>query len=80
MTRKAEFSINGLSVMAELKKVDRKKIYGWSTIEVFDQNGSKCKLAGLAEGQYVMPSGIFRISFLKCKRGSGFKKHIGGCR
>jgi len=25
MARKAEFSINGLSVMAELKKVDRKK-------------------------------------------------------
>jgi hypothetical protein len=43
MGRKAEFSINGLSVLAELKKVDRKKIYGWSTIEVFDQNGSKCK-------------------------------------
>ena len=38
MARKAEFSINGLGVMAELKKVDRKKIYGWSTIEVFDQN------------------------------------------
>ena len=50
MARKAEFSINGLSVLAELKKVDRKKIYGWSTIEVFDQNGSKCTLAGLAEG------------------------------
>ena len=32
MARKAEFSINGLSVMAELKKVDREKIYGWSTI------------------------------------------------
>ena len=28
-------TINGLSVLAELKKVDRKKIYGWSTIEVF---------------------------------------------
>jgi len=26
MARKAEFSFNGLSVMAELKKVDRKKI------------------------------------------------------
>ena len=26
MARKAEFSINGQSVMAELKKVDRKKI------------------------------------------------------
>ena len=80
MARKAEFSINGLSVLAELKKVDRKKIYGWSTIEVFDQNGSKCTLAGLAEGQYVMPSGSSALVSSKCKRGSGFKKHIGGCR
>jgi len=67
MARKAEFSINGQSIMAELKKVDRKKIYGWSTIEVFDQNGSKCKLAGLAEGQYVMPSGSSALVSLNAK-------------
>ena len=67
MGRKAEFSINGLSVMAELKKVDRKKIYGWSTIEVFDQNGSKCKLASLAEGQFVMPSGSSALVSLNAK-------------
>ena len=67
MARKAEFSINGLSVMAELNKVDRKNIYGWSTIEVFDQNGSKCKLAGLAEGQFVMPSGSTALVSLNSK-------------
>ena len=57
MARKAEFTLNGKSVSAELKKVDRKKIYGWSNIEVYDDNGSTCKLGGLAEGRYVMPSG-----------------------
>ncbi|MDG1725099.1 MAG: hypothetical protein P8I11_05365 [Bacteroidia bacterium] len=67
MGRKAEFSINGQIIMAELNKVDRKKIYGWSTIEVFDQNGSKCKLAGLAEGQYVMPSGSSALVSLNSK-------------
>ena len=67
MARKAEFSINGLGVMAELKKVDRKKIYGWATTEVFDQNGSKCKLAGLAEGQFVMPSGSSALVSLNAK-------------
>ena len=67
MARKAEFSINGLSILAELKKVDRKKIYGWSTTEVFDQNGSKCTLAGLAEGQYVMPSGSSALVSLNAK-------------
>lgn len=67
MARKAEFSINGHSVKAELKKIDRKKIYGWSTIDVFDENGSKCKLAGLAEGQFVMPSGSTALVSLNLK-------------
>ena len=67
MARKAEFSINGQSIMAELKKVDRKKIYGWSSVEVFDENGSKCKLAGLAEGQFVMPSGSTALVTLNAK-------------
>jgi hypothetical protein len=64
MGRKAEFSINGLSVMAELKKVDRKKIYGWSSIEAYDENGSKCDLAGLAEGKHIMPSGSTSLATL----------------
>jgi hypothetical protein len=67
MARKAEFSINGHSVKAELKKIDRKKIYGWSTIDVFDEKGSKCKLAGLAEGQFVMPSGSTALVSLNLK-------------
>ena len=57
MARQAEFIINWNSVMAELKKVDRKKIYGWSTIEVFDEDGSKCKLASISDGVHVLPSG-----------------------
>ena len=57
MARQAEFIINGVSVMAELKKVDRKKIYGWSTLEIFDENGSKCKLASISDGVHVLPSG-----------------------
>lgn len=57
MARQAEFIINGSSVMAELKKVDRKKIYGWSDVEVFDENGSKCKLVSISDGIHVLPSG-----------------------
>jgi len=57
MAKQAEFIINGSLVMAELKKVDRKKIYGWSTIEVFDENGSKCKLASISDGVHILPSG-----------------------
>jgi hypothetical protein len=57
MARQAEFIINGTSVMAELKKVDRKKIYGWSTVDVFDENGSICKLASISDGVHVLPCG-----------------------
>tara|TARA_B100001287_G_scaffold265563_1_gene258611 strand:- start:3755 stop:4360 length:606 start_codon:yes stop_codon:yes gene_type:complete len=64
MARQAEFSFSGKSIKAELKKVDRTKIYGWSSIEVYDQNGSECKLAGLAEGQYVLPSGSTSLATL----------------
>jgi hypothetical protein len=67
MARKADLLINGQSILAELKKVDRKKIYGWSTIEVFDENGSKCKLSGLAEGQHVLPSGSTALVSLNSK-------------
>ena len=45
MARQAEFSFSGTSIKAEFKKVDRKKIYGWTSIEVFDEDGSQCKLA-----------------------------------
>jgi hypothetical protein len=67
MARQAEFSFSGKSIKAELKKVDRKKIYGWSTIEVYDENGSKCSLAGLSEGSYVMPSGSSSLVSLNSK-------------
>ena len=78
MGRKAEFSINGHSVMAELKKVDRKKIYGWSSIEVFDENVSNCKLAGLADGRYVMPSGSTSLVNLNPKGEAVSKSELVG--
>ena len=37
--------------------MDRKKIYGWSVKDVYDKDGGKCQLAGLADSKYVMPSG-----------------------
>jgi hypothetical protein len=78
MARKAEFLINGKSIIAELKKVDRKKIYGWSTIEVCDESGSNCKLASLAEGQYVMPSGSTALVTLNSKGEAVSKSELVG--
>lgn len=67
MARQAEFSFSGTSIKAEFKKVDRKKIYGWTSIEVFDEDGSRCKLAGLAEGSCIMPSGSTSLVSLNTK-------------
>jgi hypothetical protein len=78
MARTAEFSINSLSMTAELKKVDRKKIYGWSKIEVFDENKSKCKLAGLADGTYILPSGSTSLVTLNNKGEIVSKKDMVG--
>lgn len=78
MARTAEFSINSLSMTAELKKVDRKKIYGWSKIEVYDENKSKCKLAGLADGTYILPSGSTSLVTLNTKGEIVSKKDMVG--
>ena len=67
MARKAELSINGQSFLAEFLKVDRKKIYGWSTVEVFDEKGSECRMADLAEGRYILPSGSSALVTLSAK-------------
>jgi len=78
MGRRAEFSMNGQSIIAELKKVDRKKIYGWSTIEVFDEGGSECKIAGLADGRYVLPSGSTSLVSLNSKGEAVSKSELVG--
>jgi len=78
MARTVEFSINSLSMTAELKKVDRKKIYGWSKIEVYDENKSKCKLAGLADGTYILPSGSTSLVTLNTKGEIVSKKDMVG--
>ena len=78
MARTAEFSINSLRMTAELKKVDRKKIYGWSKIEVYDENKSKCKLAGLADGTYILPSGSTSLVTLNTKGEIVSKKDMVG--
>jgi hypothetical protein len=57
MAKQSIFEFDNISVSAELKKVDRKKIYGWSIIEVFDENNAECDLAGIADGSIVLPKG-----------------------
>lgn len=64
MPRAAVLIIEGNQFSAEIKKLDRKKVYGWSIIDVTDDQGNLCKLADIADGQHVLPSGsISRSSF-----------------
>ena len=67
MARKAKFSFNDITISAEIIKVNREKIYGWSEVEVYDKHSSKCVLAGLVDGQYIIPSGSSSLVTLNDK-------------
>ena len=57
MARQASLKINGTIFSGGLLKLDRKKIYGWSKIDIFDEEDKPCKLASIYDGRYVLPSG-----------------------
>tara|TARA_B100001758_G_C18390518_1_gene602633 strand:+ start:775 stop:1383 length:609 start_codon:yes stop_codon:yes gene_type:complete len=57
MARQASLIINGTIFSGGLLKLDRKKIYGWSKIDIFDEDDKPCKLASIYDGRYVLPSG-----------------------
>ena len=78
MARKAELIVNTKSLFVEFKKVDRKKIYGWSSIETFDDNQEECILGGLAEGQYIIPKGGSALVTLNQNGESVIKKDLIG--
>ena len=83
MSRQAEFSFSGQSVMAELKKVDRKKIYGWSSIEVYVKISKGTKMVRKfmvwktnkeATGEY--PAYVFHYTDFSAGRAEMLKKEI----
>tara|TARA_B100001287_G_scaffold107856_1_gene90900 strand:+ start:2721 stop:3326 length:606 start_codon:yes stop_codon:yes gene_type:complete len=57
MARQINFTYQGASMHAALKKVNRKKIYGWSSTEVKDDQGAVCSLASIVDGNLILPSG-----------------------
>jgi hypothetical protein len=57
MARQINFTYNGAGLNAVLKKVDRKKIYGWSNTEIKDDQGALCSLASIVDGNLILPSG-----------------------
>ena len=67
MARKVKFSFSDITLSGEIIKVNREKIYGWSEVEVYDKHSSKCELAGLVDGQYIIPSGYSSLVTLNDK-------------
>jgi len=62
MPRTATLTMRDKSYSVGLKKLDRKKIYGWSKVDIFDDNDQSCSLASIADGRYVLPSGSITLA------------------
>lgn len=73
MPRTALLSLNGQTFNVAFIKLDRKKIYGWTKTEVFDDQDRICTLATIADGQYVLPSGSIAMASFN-KRGEYISK------
>ena len=62
MGRTASLIFNNQSFTVDFIKLDRKKIYGWTKTEVFDDQNRPCSLATIADEQYVLPSGSIAMA------------------
>ena len=63
MARVIEFSSSDISFQAGIVKVDRKKVYGYSEVEVTDKENKKCSLVSLSDdGTFILPSGSTGIT------------------
>tara|TARA_B100001121_G_scaffold120803_1_gene105972 strand:- start:241 stop:843 length:603 start_codon:yes stop_codon:yes gene_type:complete len=57
MSRQIKFNLEGVLLQAPISKVDRAKLYGTSTREVYDENGDQCTLSDLYQGSVILPKG-----------------------
>ena len=68
MARNITFNDGAESFSAGIIKVDRKKIYGYSTVQVTDKDNKKCSLVSLSDdGTHILPSGSTGIAKLDSK-------------
>lgn len=57
MSRQIKFNLEGVLLEAPITKIDRAKLYGTSTREVYDENGDECTLSDLYQGSVILPKG-----------------------
>ncbi len=67
MGRPIKFNLSGVSLEAEIIKVDRSKLYGTSTRVVYDENGEECSLSDLYQGSAILPKGSISQNLLDSK-------------
>ena len=67
MGRPIKFNLSGVSLEAEITKVDRSKLYGTSTRVVYDENGEECSLSNLYQGSAILPKGSITQTLLDSK-------------
>jgi hypothetical protein len=65
MARNLSFNINGSLYGVSPTKVDRKKLYGWSSIVALDDEDNECKLVSMDEtGTLIIPKGGVGLGIL----------------
>lgn len=68
MARTINLSFSGADYTVGIQKVDRKKIYGYTVIDVKDDSGSKCGLATITDdGKYILSKGCVGYTALNEK-------------
>ena len=58
MAKEMTFMIGEITYSAEPMKIDRKKLYGWSEIHAYDDDGNECVMVSTdASGTIIIPKG-----------------------
>lgn len=57
MAKELVFSLSGTDYAAAPVKLERKKIYGWTTLVATDRDGGVCDSAYLSDDSLIIPSG-----------------------
>ena len=67
MPRTANLTLDGKSFETAFVKLDRKKVYGWSKIDIYDKDSKSCSLASIADGEHILPSGSVTLAGFNSK-------------
>jgi len=67
MARTANLKLDSKSFETAFVKLDRKKVYGWSKIDIYDKDNKTCSLASIADGEHILPSGSVTLAGFNSK-------------